>query len=312
MRIPSTKVDQLIFFLAVNSGDFKTRLTGLTSFTVYRSRNGAAPVLYTTPTVAELSAANMPGVYSLAIDEDTTIAAGSDSEEYCVHITQASMAPVTRTIELYRRTVTTGETVTVSAGAVSTVTTTTTATNVTTVNGLAAAVITAASIAADAITDEKVAADVTIASVTGAVGSVTGAVGSVTGSVGSVTGAVGSVTAGVTVAAGGIASTSFAAGAIDAAALAADAIGASEFAQAAADKVFSASGATLAELAQAIPSATPRPDQALMLMYMTLRNASKSTATERRVVNDAGTVIAKATMSDDGTTFDQGELVAGP
>jgi hypothetical protein len=118
MRIPSGKTDQLIYFVAVDSTDLKTRETGLSSFTVYRSRNGGAATIYTTPTVAELSAANMPGVYSLAIDEDTTIGASSDSEEYCVHITQASMAPVTRTIELYRRDTTSGQTATVANGAI--------------------------------------------------------------------------------------------------------------------------------------------------------------------------------------------------
>lgn len=115
MRIPSGKTDQLIFFVAVDSTDLKTRKTGLTTFTVYRSRNGGVATAYTTPTVAELSSANMPGVYSLAIDEDTTIASGSDSEEYCVHVTQASMAPVTRTIELYRRDTTSGQTLTVTS-----------------------------------------------------------------------------------------------------------------------------------------------------------------------------------------------------
>lgn len=110
MRIPSGKTDQLIFFVAVDSVDLKTRKTGLTTFTVYRSRNGGTATVYTTPTVAELSAANMPGVYSLTIDEDTTIASTSDAEEYCVHITQASMAPVTRVIELFRRDTTTGTT----------------------------------------------------------------------------------------------------------------------------------------------------------------------------------------------------------
>jgi hypothetical protein len=50
----------------------------------------------------------MPGTYALLIDEDTTIASGSDSEEYAVHITATGMDPVTRTIELYRREVTTG------------------------------------------------------------------------------------------------------------------------------------------------------------------------------------------------------------
>lgn len=115
MRIPNGKTDQLIFFVAVDATDLKTRKTGLTTFTVYRSRNGGTATVYTTPTVAELSAANMPGVYSLAIDEDTTIASTSDAEEYAVHITQASMAPVTRVIELFRRDTTSGNTALVDA-----------------------------------------------------------------------------------------------------------------------------------------------------------------------------------------------------
>jgi hypothetical protein len=101
VRIPSGKIDQNIYFVAVSSADLKTRLTGLSSFTVYRSRNGGAATAYTTPTVSELSSANMPGVYALLVDEDTTIGASSVSEEYCVHITCSGMAPVTRTIELY-------------------------------------------------------------------------------------------------------------------------------------------------------------------------------------------------------------------
>ena len=95
--------------------------------------------------------------------------------------------------------------------------------------------------------------------------------------------------AGVVIATGGIASTSFAAGAIDGAAFPA-----------------------MAEMAQGNPSATPDLPDAIMYLYMALRNASQSTATERRIMNNAGTVIAKAPMSDDGTTFDQGKLVTGP
>lgn len=116
MRIPSGKTDIAIYFVAVDATDYVTREAGLSSFTVYRSRDGAAEVAYTTPTITEIDATNMPGVYALLIDEDTTIGAASDSEEYCVHITHAGMAPVTRTIELYRRTVTTLETLTVSSG----------------------------------------------------------------------------------------------------------------------------------------------------------------------------------------------------
>ncbi|MDX8438351.1 hypothetical protein [Mesorhizobium australafricanum] len=115
MRIPSGKIDQSIYFVAVDASDLKTRKTGLTSFTVYRSRNGGTATIYTTPTITELSAANMPGVYCLTIDEDTTIASTSDAEEYTVHITQASMAPVTRVVELFRRDTTSGRTALIDA-----------------------------------------------------------------------------------------------------------------------------------------------------------------------------------------------------
>ena len=114
------------------------------------------------------------------------------------------------------------------------------------------------------------------------------------------------------IAASAITAAKFAAGAIDAAAIAADAIGASEFSQAAADKVFGTSAATLSELAQAIPAATPRPDQALMLLYMALRNRVQVTSTEKRVTNDALTVISKKALTDDGTTYQEDEMVAGP
>ena len=68
---------------------------------------------------------------------------------------------------------------------------------------------------------------------------------------------------------------------------------------------------TIAELPQGQPPKNPTPLQALMLLYMALRNASKATATLRQILDDAGTVIAKATMSDDTTTFDQGKLISG-
>lgn len=102
MRIPSGKTDQVLYFVAYDSSDHTTRKTGLSSFTVYRSRNGGTATAYTTPTVTELSSSNMPGLYALLLDEDTTIASGSDSEEYAVHITASGMDPVTRTLEIYR------------------------------------------------------------------------------------------------------------------------------------------------------------------------------------------------------------------
>lgn len=56
------------------------------------------------------------------------------------------------------------------------------------------------------------------------------------------------------------------------------------------------------------PGATPTLAKAMMLAYMWLRNNTQSTATSRKVVNDAGTQVLTATMSDDGTTFSQGKL----
>lgn len=118
MRIPSGTTDQVIYFVAVDSTDLKSRKTGLSSFTVYRARNGAAAVAMTTPAVVEVDAANMPGVYALLMDEDMAIAAGNDNEEMIFHVTATGMAPVDRVIELYRPKITEGQTLNVSAGGV--------------------------------------------------------------------------------------------------------------------------------------------------------------------------------------------------
>ena len=114
MRIPSGTTDRYVYFVAVDSTDLKTRETGLSSFTVYRSRNGAAAAAMSSPTVNETSSGSMPGVYELLLDEDTTLAAGNDSEEMVLHITATGMAPVTRTVEIYRPETTEGSTLAVA------------------------------------------------------------------------------------------------------------------------------------------------------------------------------------------------------
>lgn len=116
MRMPSGVTDQYIYFVAVDATDLRTRETGLSGFTVYRSRNGAAAAAYTTPTINETDSTNMPGVYELLLDEDMTIDSGDHSQEVVLHITHASMAPVTRVFELYRPDVTAGSTLGVSSG----------------------------------------------------------------------------------------------------------------------------------------------------------------------------------------------------
>lgn len=66
----------------------------------------------------------------------------------------------------------------------------------------------------------------------------------------------------------------------------------------------------MTELSSGAPSATPTPVQALMLLYMALRNKGTTTATLQKIFNDAGSAICKATLSDDGTTFTREEFVA--
>ena len=75
--IPSGITDQYVYFEAP---------PGLSTWTVYGSRNGASAAAFTGPTIAEVSAANMPGLYSLLLDEQTTITAGNTLEVLALHI----------------------------------------------------------------------------------------------------------------------------------------------------------------------------------------------------------------------------------
>lgn len=65
---------------------------------------------------------------------------------------------------------------------------------------------------------------------------------------------------------------------------------------------------TLPELGIGTPAATPTVSQALMLLYMALRDRMDTTATAIKLYNDAGQVIAQAALTDDGTTFTRSEL----
>jgi len=67
----------------------------------------------------------------------------------------------------------------------------------------------------------------------------------------------------------------------------------------------------LAELAQGIPVKEPSLAAAIMLLYMMVRNNFAETETEKSVYNDAGVEIAKKVISDDGTTYNEDEMVSG-
>ncbi len=83
----NTTVDQYTYFVAVDSTDFTTRETGLSSFTVYFSKDGGTSTAMTTPTINETDATFQPGVYELLLDEGTTVAAGNDMEKVVYHVT---------------------------------------------------------------------------------------------------------------------------------------------------------------------------------------------------------------------------------
>lgn len=96
-------------------------------------------------------------------------------------------------------------------------------------------------------------------------------------------------------------------------AMAADVLTATALATSAVNEIRDAMLAgTLSELSQAAPPASPSVAQALMLLYMAARNLLQVTATEKRITNDAGTVITKKVLSDDGTTYAEAEMVSGP
>lgn len=116
MRIASGDTTKYLYFVALDATDLKTRETGLSSFTVRRSRNGGASAAYTTPTINETDSSNMPGVYELLVDEDTTLDSGDDEQEVVLHITATGMAPVTRVFTLFRPKITAGQTVTAASG----------------------------------------------------------------------------------------------------------------------------------------------------------------------------------------------------
>lgn len=92
-RIASGVTDQFIYF---SVGD-----VGLSTFTVYRSRNGAVAAAMTTPTINETDSTNMPGVYELLLDEDMSMATGNITEHMVFWVTHAGMSAVFLEVELF-------------------------------------------------------------------------------------------------------------------------------------------------------------------------------------------------------------------
>jgi len=192
------------------------------------------------------------------------------------------------------------------------------------VGAMQSGVVTAAAIATAAITSAKVEA--------GAIHSTAIAANAITAS---------------TIATAAITATKFASGAINAAAIATNALTSAKIATGAIHSTAIAAGAitateapnldaaistiatpaqvltqvnaaldtAIAEIAQGVPSATPSLRAAVSLMHMALRNQTdvNTTATDvLEIRNDAGVVIAKKLVTDDGTVYSEAEMVTGP
>jgi len=69
---------------------------------------------------------------------------------------------------------------------------------------------------------------------------------------------------------------------------------------------------TISEMSQGAPPATPTFEQAVMYLYMALRNKIDVTSSLKEFHNDSGTVIWKKSLSDDGTTYSEAEGASGP
>lgn len=71
-------------------------------------------------------------------------------------------------------------------------------------------------------------------------------------------------------------------------------------------------GAILASLVLAelsgIPGAAPTLSQAIMLLYMSIRNEHSATATQEFVKNNVGGTIGTSALSDDGVTTTKGKF----
>lgn len=89
--------------------------------------------------------------------------------------------------------------------------------------------------------------------------------------------------------------------------LATDSVDAAAIAATGASEIATAVGAlVLAELT-GVPSATPALKDAIMLLYMSVRNKRDTIATTDTICNSAGSTIATAAVSDDTVTFEKGK-----
>lgn len=69
---------------------------------------------------------------------------------------------------------------------------------------------------------------------------------------------------------------------------------------------------TISEMSQGIPPSTPTLEEAIMYIYMALRNKIDVDAALKEFYNDAGTVIWKKSLSDDSSNYIEAKGASGP
>jgi len=68
---------------------------------------------------------------------------------------------------------------------------------------------------------------------------------------------------------------------------------------------------TISELTQGTPVVEPSISNALMLVYMALRNKGTQTASEKAFFDNSGTKITKKIVTDDTTTYTESTMISG-
>lgn len=91
--VESGDITQVVFFDAP---------PGLGTWVINGAKGQDVVAAFTTPTVTELSLADMPGVYSLLLDEQTTIDAGKATEILKLYISAAGWAGKSIEVTLFK------------------------------------------------------------------------------------------------------------------------------------------------------------------------------------------------------------------
>lgn len=322
-RIASGTTDQYVYF---------QRQTGLSSFTVYRSRNGAAWAVMTSPTISEGDSSNAPGIYEILLDEDMTIGAGNVTEQMVFYITASGMSAVFLEVELFAD---------VSAASIADAVWEEAVTDHSGTSGSTAEALNAAGSAGDPWTTSlpgsytgsqagKMLSDVlsdtnelqtddiptTLATLSTAASLATAQadLDTLTGSNGATLATSQPNYAPATATALATAQTSIDAIPTNAElSTALSTLNDLSAAEVNAEVVDALNTDTYAEPAQGAPGATVSLVQKIGYLYKAWRNKTTQTATQYSLYNDdAATVDHKATVSDDATTATKGEVGTGP